>query len=257
MGEGSPQSGEPPAPELECPCGHSINAHYDPDLTIRAACRIDGCDCPRWRGRWVEKGKRPESIVPPEGYLLSGPVLEEVLLQVAGAATRPLLEDQPDYVFPAERVRVAVRQWVHDSPEIFLPAMSKAARLEHHARLGPPPKPRRHSTVMLTEPTAEYDRRVLTDHDVVVGMHGMVIKNRFGVAGIAAGPEVLAEARPVFPEDFPFLTPGVPFGEDPGKTAGEGFLGVEPTTRTVGLAIALAWVAILVSLRAGLIAVRA
>lgn len=32
----------------------------------------------------------------------------EVAMQCAGAATRPLLEDHPDYVFPAERVRDAV-----------------------------------------------------------------------------------------------------------------------------------------------------
>lgn len=34
--------------------------------------------------------------------------VSEVAYQAAGAATRPLLEDHPDYVFPAERVRDAV-----------------------------------------------------------------------------------------------------------------------------------------------------
>lgn len=34
--------------------------------------------------------------------------LHELVFQAAGAATRPLLEDNPDYVFPAERVQEAV-----------------------------------------------------------------------------------------------------------------------------------------------------
>lgn len=34
--------------------------------------------------------------------------LREVIFQAAGAATRPLLEDHPDYVFPSERVSEAV-----------------------------------------------------------------------------------------------------------------------------------------------------
>lgn len=34
--------------------------------------------------------------------------LHEVIWQAAGAATRPLLEDHPDYVFPSERVAEAV-----------------------------------------------------------------------------------------------------------------------------------------------------
>ena len=34
--------------------------------------------------------------------------LREIIFQAAGAATRPLLEDHPDYVFPSERVAEAV-----------------------------------------------------------------------------------------------------------------------------------------------------
>jgi hypothetical protein len=34
--------------------------------------------------------------------------LREIIFQAAGAATRPLLEDHPDYVFPSERVSEAV-----------------------------------------------------------------------------------------------------------------------------------------------------
>lgn len=40
--------------------------------------------------------------------------VSEVAYQVAGAATRPLLEDHPDYVFPAERVRDAVADLLKD-----------------------------------------------------------------------------------------------------------------------------------------------
>jgi hypothetical protein len=34
--------------------------------------------------------------------------LREIIFQAAGAATRPLLEDHPDYIFPSERVAEAV-----------------------------------------------------------------------------------------------------------------------------------------------------
>ena len=40
--------------------------------------------------------------------------VSEVAYQAAGAATRPLLEDHPDYVFPAERVRDAVAGLLSD-----------------------------------------------------------------------------------------------------------------------------------------------
>ena len=37
-----------------------------------------------------------------------GEKVREIVYQAAGAATRPLLEDHPDYVFPSERVSEAV-----------------------------------------------------------------------------------------------------------------------------------------------------
>jgi hypothetical protein len=37
-----------------------------------------------------------------------GEKVREIVYQAAGAATRPLLEDHPDYVFPSERVAEAV-----------------------------------------------------------------------------------------------------------------------------------------------------
>ena len=40
--------------------------------------------------------------------------VSEVAYQAAGAGTRPLLEDHPDYVFPAERVRAAVAELLTD-----------------------------------------------------------------------------------------------------------------------------------------------
>lgn len=36
--------------------------------------------------------------------------LREIIFQAAGAATLPLLQDHPDYVFPSERVSEAVEQ---------------------------------------------------------------------------------------------------------------------------------------------------
>lgn len=36
--------------------------------------------------------------------------LHEIIYMAAGAATRPLLEDNPDYVFPSERVAKAVEE---------------------------------------------------------------------------------------------------------------------------------------------------
>lgn len=40
--------------------------------------------------------------------------VSEVAYQAAGAATRPLMEDHPDYVFPSERVRDAVAELLKD-----------------------------------------------------------------------------------------------------------------------------------------------
>ena len=37
-----------------------------------------------------------------------GEKVREIVYQAAGAATRPLLEDHPNYVFPSERVSEAV-----------------------------------------------------------------------------------------------------------------------------------------------------
>lgn len=48
-------------------------------------------------------------------YLLSAAELETLLLESAGAATRPLLEDNPDYVFPADRVRDAVKVFIRQA----------------------------------------------------------------------------------------------------------------------------------------------
>lgn len=39
-----------------------------------------------------------------------GEKIREMMFQAAGAATRPLLEDHPDYVFPSERVAEAVEE---------------------------------------------------------------------------------------------------------------------------------------------------
>lgn len=36
--------------------------------------------------------------------------LREIIFQAAGAATQPLLEDHPDYIFPSDRVAAAVEE---------------------------------------------------------------------------------------------------------------------------------------------------
>lgn len=40
--------------------------------------------------------------------------LREIIFQAAGAATRPLLEDHPEYIFPSERVNEAIEQVCSD-----------------------------------------------------------------------------------------------------------------------------------------------
>jgi hypothetical protein len=37
-------------------------------------------------------------------------LLREMMFQAGGAATRPLLEDHPHYIFPSDRVRDAVEE---------------------------------------------------------------------------------------------------------------------------------------------------
>jgi hypothetical protein len=39
-----------------------------------------------------------------------GEKIREIIFQAAGAATRPLLEDHPDYIFPSDRVTEAVEE---------------------------------------------------------------------------------------------------------------------------------------------------
>lgn len=36
--------------------------------------------------------------------------LREIIYQSAGAATRPFMEDHPDYIFPTERVKEAIEE---------------------------------------------------------------------------------------------------------------------------------------------------
>lgn len=43
-----------------------------------------------------------------------GEKLREIIFQAAGAATLPLLEDHPNYVFPSERVNEAVERVLVD-----------------------------------------------------------------------------------------------------------------------------------------------
>lgn len=45
-------------------------------------------------------------------YMLRGDRLAELMYLAAGAATRPLLEDHPDYTFPSERVAQAVEELI-------------------------------------------------------------------------------------------------------------------------------------------------
>ena len=87
-------------------------------------------DAQRWAEGWmVVMAEKPE-IAHDEGAMLAwfatalmagydrgradeqkrdlGEKVREIVYQAAGAATRPLLEDHPDYVFPSERVAEAV-----------------------------------------------------------------------------------------------------------------------------------------------------
>jgi hypothetical protein len=47
-------------------------------------------------------------------FIFSPEQLVEVVTEAAGAATRPLLEDNPGYVFPAEKVLEAIKQYLAD-----------------------------------------------------------------------------------------------------------------------------------------------
>jgi hypothetical protein len=59
-----------------------------------------------------EQGARSAAGSRERVFLIREPELEQLLFEAAGAGTRPLLEDHPDYEFPAERVRDAVEVYL-------------------------------------------------------------------------------------------------------------------------------------------------
>lgn len=54
-------------------------------------------------------------------YVLSDEQIRELAFQAGGAATAPLLEDHPDYVFPSERVAACVENVLADLKPGFQP----------------------------------------------------------------------------------------------------------------------------------------
>ncbi len=93
---------------------------------------IGETDADHWVKRWLELMEVNPDIAHDEGAMRAwfagaimagyddgqrvermrdiGDRLREVIFQAAGAATRPLLEDHPHYVFPSERVLEAVEE---------------------------------------------------------------------------------------------------------------------------------------------------
>jgi hypothetical protein len=93
---------------------------------------IGETDAQVWVKQWLETISENPSIPTDEGTMISWfanaimagydqgrrfersrdivEKLREIIFQAAGAATRPLLEDHSDYVFPSERVSEAVEQ---------------------------------------------------------------------------------------------------------------------------------------------------
>lgn len=57
---------------------------------------------------------QPTSTAIAHGPFFSPERVVEIAFQCAGAATRPLLEDHPSYVFPSERVAAAVTYCLAD-----------------------------------------------------------------------------------------------------------------------------------------------
>lgn len=99
-------------------------------LDRRATDLVSEFDATVWTKVWLETIAEYPTIPTDEGTMLGwfanalmagydrgrsdeqkrdiGEKLREIVYQAAGAATRPLLEDHPTYVFPSERVAEAV-----------------------------------------------------------------------------------------------------------------------------------------------------
>lgn len=58
--------------------------------------------------------------------------LHELVFQAAGAATRPLMQDHPTYVFPSERVKEAVEDVLRDFDVTTMPAMLSVDAIKAH-----------------------------------------------------------------------------------------------------------------------------
>lgn len=91
---------------------------------------VDEFDAQVWAKRWLEIIAENPTIPTDEGAMISWfanaimsgydkgkrdeqkrdivEKIREMMFQAAGAATKPLLEDHPYYIFPSERVREAV-----------------------------------------------------------------------------------------------------------------------------------------------------
>jgi hypothetical protein len=65
-----------------------------------------------WFANAIEAGRDAGQRAERERPLMEK--LHELLFQVAGAATTPLLQDHPDYVFPSERVLERVNEVLDD-----------------------------------------------------------------------------------------------------------------------------------------------
>jgi hypothetical protein len=101
-------------------------------MTYDANQLVGEFDATKWAKGWLQVLAENPGIATDEGTMIgwfsnaimagyehgrreeqARPIVEkinEIIYQAAGAATAPLLEDHPDYVFPAERVSDAVRR---------------------------------------------------------------------------------------------------------------------------------------------------
>jgi hypothetical protein len=97
---------------------------------------IGETDAQKWTKRWLEVIAENPSISTDEGAMVAwfasaimaghdegrrreqrrdiSEKLREIIFQAAGAATAPLLEDHPTYVFPTERVTEAIERVCSD-----------------------------------------------------------------------------------------------------------------------------------------------
>lgn len=136
--------------------------------------------------RRLHPGAKPALLDPEATFTFSGEELATLLYGVGGAATRPLLEDLPGYVFPAERVAEAIEELV---AEADFAATTRGLPTRKQLRCA-----------WLTGPAEDYPHDLISHATLLIAPDGVIIKSRIGREGRRPTPGEAASCVLVTPE---------------------------------------------------------